>query len=304
MKLFFSGCARDCAEVVSRNILALLAIGDMSWCDELRVYVAENGSKDNTRVMISQLADIDSRVIPVFLDDLDEQIPVREARIAFCRDRLLDEIFKTETDGLYIPIDLDSGIASSLDVDTFMRACELVAAEQCTAVFPSSSPFYYDVHALREVEWCPQSCWKQIQDAKAQGALWNLLVRIRYLSSRQKPLSQLQSEGLIPIDSAFGGVGIYSLTKTIESSARYSSPDLEQEHLKLCEHVVFNAFLDKLFICPEWVIKAPPEHIEFCVLPLHDKALKIIRAGFSDIKRLPSGITKRFTARIFNIARR
>lgn len=293
MRLYFAGCARDCADVLDSNILALLSIGNMPWCDELRVYVAENGSNDNSREVISRLADKDSRVIPVFLDDLDEQIHVREARIAFCRDRLLDEICKTESEGLYIPIDLDSEIASSLEAESLMRACQLVASEKCTAVFPSSFPYYYDIHALRAADWCPGSCWKEIQDAKARGALWSLLVYIRYVSSRQKPHLRLQAEGLIPIDSAFGGVGIYSLGKVSESGARYSLPDFEQEHLMLCEHVVFNAFLDQLFLCPEWVITAPPEHIEFCLLPSHHKAWRITRAGLGDIKRMTFAVARR-----------
>ena len=293
MKLLFSGCARDCADVVGDNLLALLAMGDMLCCGKLRVYIAENNSKDNTREIISRLAGADPRIIPVFFDNLDEQIPVREARIAFCRDRLLDEIFKSDSDGLYIPIDLDSGIASSLEAVPFMRACELVASEKCTGVFPSSAPYYYDIHALREADWCSKSCWKEVQDAKSRWDLWNLWVLIRYVYSRQKPQSRLRAKGLIPVDSAFGGAGVYSLSKVNESGAHYSSPELELEDLKLCEHVVFNTFLAQLFICPEWVIKAPPEHIEFRLLPKYLKAWRIASAGLKDLKRLSLGAAQR-----------
>jgi hypothetical protein len=298
MKLFFSGCARDCAEDVGANLLALLALGDMPWCDELRVYVAENSSKDDTRKIITQLAKVDSRVIPVLFDDLDEQIPVREARIAFCRDRLLDKISKSESDGLYIPIDLDSGIASSLEGLPFMRACKLVATGICTGVFPSSSPYYYDIYALRHAEWCSGSCLKEYQDAETRSALWNLFALIRYVYSRQKPQSRLQSKGLIQVDSAFGGVGIYSLSKVNESGARYSSLELQRQELKLCEHVVFNTFLSQLFIFPNWVIKAPPEHIEFCLMPTYQKAWRIVHAGLVDLKRLSFSAAKRVTRRI------
>ena len=300
MKLLFSGCARDCAADVGANLLALLAIGDNLNCDELQIYIAENSSKDNTREIISQLAEADPRIIPVFFDDLDEQIPVREARIAFCRDRLLDEIFKSESNGLYIPIDLDSGIASSLKAEPFLRACELVASEKCTGVFPSSSPYYYDIHALREADWCPGNCWKDVQGAMSRSALWNLWILIRYVYSRQKPQSHLQTIGLIPVDSAFGGAGIYSLSKVEESVARYSSPVLELEDSKLCEHVVFNTFLDQLFIYPEWVIKAPPEHIEFRLLPIYLKAWRIAGAGFKDLKRLSLGASRRAITRILH----
>jgi hypothetical protein len=286
MKLVFAACARDCAEVVAANISALLLIGDLPWCDELLIYIVENSSKDNTRDVISCLAEQDPRVIPFFLDDLDELIPVRASRIAFCRDLLLDEIHKTTSDALYIPIDLDLDIASSFDSDAFMKSCRLVASGQCTGLFPSSLPYYYDLHALREADWCPKSCWKEIYDANAKGALWNLLVFIRYVSLRQKSHAQLRYGGLISIDSAFGGVGIYSLSKVSLSGARYSSPDLEKEHLKVCEHVVFNAYLCNLFINPDWAISAPVEHIAFNLLTIDRKLVCIIRAGLVDVKSL------------------
>jgi len=286
MKLVFAACARDCAEVVAVNISALLLIGDMPWCDELLIYIAENSSKDNTRDVISCLAEQDPRVIPFFLDDLDEMIPVRASRIAFCRDLLLDEIFKTESDALYIPIDLDLDIASSFDSDAFMKSCQLVASGQCTGLFPSSMPYYYDIHALREADWCPRSCWKEISEANDRGALWNLLVFIRFVSLRQKSHDQLRYCGLISVDSAFGGVGIYSLSKVSLSGARYSSLALEKEHLKVCEHVVFNAYLCSLFINPDWVISAPVEHIAFNLLAIDRKLVCIMRAGLVDIKRL------------------
>lgn len=292
MKLYFAGCARDCAEVVTSNIATLLTLGENIWCDEIKVFVAENSSKDSTREIISELAEQDDRVIPVFLEDLDKAIPIREARIAFCRDRLLDEISRHASDGLYIPIDLDLDIASSLEADPFRDACQLVASGRASGIFPSSSPYYYDIHALREHEWSPDSSWKKINDAKAWGYFWSQLVYIRYVSSRQKPHARLQAQGLIPIDSAFGGVGIYSLSQVLNSGARYSSSELEQEELNFCEHIVFNRFLDRLFINPAWVIAAPPEHIEFRLLPAYRKAWRITRAGLGDVKRQTTNILK------------
>lgn len=297
MKLNIAGCARDCADVVAGNILALLDLEQNDWCKEVTVFVAENDSKDNTRGIISQIAEQDSRVIPIFLEDLDERIPIREARIAFCRDRLLTEISNITMDGLYIPIDLDLDIANSLQAYSFVQTCQLVASQSVSGVFPSSTPYYYDIHALREREWCPGSCWREIQDTQARGSLWTLITYIRYVSSRQRPHERLQTQGLIPIDSAFGGVGVYSLSKVLNSGARYESPELEKGELNICEHVVFNRFLDGLFINPAWVIAAPEEHIEFCLLPAHLKAWRIIRAGLSDVKRLCLKIIK--TSRLY-----
>ena len=95
MKLIFACCARDCGDVVAVNVVALLAFGSLPWCHYMRVYIIENGSSDGTREAIARLAAQDPRVIPIFLDDLDVHFPVRESRIAYCRDRLLNDIKKS-----------------------------------------------------------------------------------------------------------------------------------------------------------------------------------------------------------------
>ena len=286
MRVLIAGCARDCDDVVYRNINALLNLCRNSWFSEVKIFVIENNSKDSTREVISRIAAIDNRVAPIFLEGLDDIMPVRETRLAFCRDVLLDKIAKYSKDGLYVPIDLDSDIASSLQEKSFLDACQLVASGRVSGVFPSSYPRYYDIHALRHRDWCPGSCWKEVQDSYARGSLWRLYVFIRFVSSRQKTYLCLQRNGLIPVDSAFGGVGIYSLTEVFKSGARYMSPDLEQTNLKLCEHVVFNQFFEHLFIDPAWVVSAPVEHIGFAQLPLPQKALRIIRAVLSDMKKI------------------
>lgn len=285
MNIYFAGCARDCADVISSNISSILALGDNLPFFNISVFVAENGSNDCTRTVIANLAEQDERVIPIFLDDLDQEIPVREARIAYCRDRLLAEIINQSSDGLYVPIDLDSNIASSLEAHSFQGACELVASSKAVGIFPSSFPYYYDIYALRERDWCPASCWKQIHDARPRGALWKLLVYINYISSRQKSSSCLYSKDLIPVDSAFGGVAVYSLGNVIASGACYSSPELVDEGLMLCEHVVFNRPLKPLYIKPDWVISAPLEHIDLPLMSAFGIAWRIAQAALHDVSK-------------------
>lgn len=260
----------------------------------MKLYIAENDSTDDTRDIILRIAECDSRVIPVLLGRLDRQFSIRESRIAFCRDQILELLTSENLSGLYCPVDLDMDLAQSGFVDSFVEACELVESGIVTAVFPSSSPFYYDIHALRAHDWCLGSCWKEVQDSGARGALWNLLVNIRYISCRQKHYLSLQTSelALAPVLSAFGGIGVYSLRKVIEAGARYSSPALNQQKLKLCEHVVFNSYLDRLFINPSWLVRAPKEHIGFRSLSLPQQIFMIVKALLSDIKRLAQKIFK------------
>lgn len=268
--------------------MALLQLAEAVGVDDLKVYIAENDSTDYTRDTILSLASNDSRVVPVLLESLDDKFCTRESRIAFCRDRLLDILMLENAEGLYCPIDLDIDFACLGDHDSFLASCQLVDYGVCTAVFPSSAPFYYDIHALRSRGWCLKSCWKEVQDSKARGALWNLLVHLRYVSFRQRHYASLQSNGLklIPVMSAFGGIGAYSLVIVAESGARYSSPALSDHDLKLCEHVVFNSYFDGLFVNPGWVVAAPSEHIEFRLLSTTQQILRIAKAALADIKRI------------------
>jgi hypothetical protein len=290
MRLNFACCARDCGDVVAVNVAALLAFGSLPWCHYLRIYIIENGSSDGTRQAVARLAAQDLRVIPIFLDDLDEQFPVRETRLAYCRDRLLNVIKKSETGGLYIPVDLDSGIASSLNTENFRKACHLVVTGACDGVFPVSAPFFYDIHALRARGWCPASCWNEVQIYESSGALLALLAYIRFISSRQKPLSKLQAQRLIPVESSFGGLGVYSLASVYEAKASYlaSNPDIST--IGLCEHVLFNSSFSRLFIYTELVVAAPPEHIEFRRLPFHVKLWRIVRSMLVDARRFFSAL--------------
>ena len=288
MKIWFAGCARNCSDRLTSNVMVLLQLAEAACVDDLKVYIAENDSTDNTRDTILSLASNDSRVVPVLLESLDDKFCTRESRIAFCRDRLLDTLMLENMNGLYCPIDLDIDFACLGDHGSFLASCQLVDSGVCTAVFPSSAPFYYDIHALRARGWCLNSCWKEIQHSKARGALWNLLVYLSYVSSRQRSFASLQSNGLklIPVISAFGGIGAYSLRIVAESGARYSSTALSNQDLKLCEHVVFNSYLGGLFVNPSWAVAAPSEHIEFRLLSTRQQILRIAKVALSDIKRI------------------
>ena len=59
---------------------------------------------------------------------------------------------------------------------------------------------------------------------------------------RQNPYPRTKKIVLIFADSAFGGIGIYLLRRVLEMGAHYYSPNIAWDHLKMCEHVVFNSF--------------------------------------------------------------
>ena len=286
MKIWFAGCVKDCAHQLPANIAALLRIAEDRRVKDLRVYLLENDSSDNTKTVIKSLAANDERIVPIFLDNCAHLFSTREARLAYCRDHLLNLICEHHNEGLYCPVDLDLDLASPMAFDPFLVSCELVLLRHCSAIFPSSFPYYYDVSALRAKGWCLTSCWKDVEDFQARGELLSLLARIWFVYRLQRHYLDMQRNEthLIPVKSAFGGIGIYSLATVAVAKARYSlAPSQCQDQ---CEHVAFNSYFSDLYIDTRWIILAPVEHIRFRLLPPLLQLTQIILAAFSDAKQL------------------
>jgi hypothetical protein len=108
---------------------------------------------------------------------------------------------------------------------------------------------YYDVSALRieKDKWthaCPfkvidYDCWKKVHYHKST----------RFVSQHQIKIPS--SAPLIPVNSAFGGFGIYKVNKI---NGRYDGSNE-------CEHVSFHKGMKNLFICPKFMVKTQNEHI-------------------------------------------
>jgi len=290
IRLYFACCARDCADKLLQNVEALLNISNIAQVSDLKVFIVENDSVDNTRNIILNLAAQDNRVIPILLESIDKKFASRESRIAFCRDYLLKYISSKYSYGLYCPIDLDLDLDNFRlgTIDAFLTSCEIVINGFCNGVFPSSFPFYYDIYALRAQGWCMSCCWEEVNRFYSRSVFVRLLANIRYIALRQRYYLSLQSSNvnLIPVVSAFGGLAVYSLNKVIQTGASYSIHTSNIAGSDICEHVIFNSYLDKLFINPFWLVKAPSEHIEFRLMNFIQKLKLLAGASFSDMKRI------------------
>jgi hypothetical protein len=260
MHLFFAGLARNCEQEVSGNINVLVQIANHIAPDSFTIYICENDSTDQTRDMILGQAARCPHVIPVLLDGLTSEIKELVPRISHCRNLLLEKI-KTDSfgllDALYIPIDLDSSIALSLDCSQFKKAILFLLESQWNAVFPFSKPYYYDVYALRAKNWCSYNSLLKMRQIKVKGTTANLLGFLWFVSRHQHRWSSYLVHP-IPVESAFGGLGIYRLDSVIGS--HYPSP-YEEGSAMACEHVVFNFTIQMKCILPWFQVQAPAEHI-------------------------------------------
>lgn len=285
INLYFAGLARDCEDVVEKNINNVLNICDSEIVENCDVLIAENGSKDNTREILQRLTEENNNIKLSLLDCIDEQFPDREQRIAYSRNYIFNKVRdksksrKNSHPELYIPIDLDSEIAHSMDVMQFIKECQRVVKGETDAVFPASEPYYYDIYALRAKGWVEEDCWNQVR--KFRKLKGSFIPKINNVYSKQKSIEKLKDEGRISVQSAFGGVGIYNLDKLEDASYKQDG----EYPQNICEHTIFNKSVKSKEISTDFVIQAPREHIKYKLSNL-GKVEIFIKSCLSDIMHL------------------
>ncbi|WP_186279043.1 hypothetical protein [Halorubrum ezzemoulense] len=286
-KIYFAGLARDCEDTLEENIRTILDVCRQMPTQNCKVLIAENDSQDKTREILTKLED--EYNIELFLfDNLDEEYPIREKRIAHLRNILFEEIQDIsrvedpKIPKLYVPIDLDSEITQSIDIDQFLKECHRVVNGETDAVFPASEPYYYDIYALRAEGWVEEDCWNKVRESRMQ--IGSFMSKMKFVYSKQKNIKELKKEGKISVQSAFGGVGIYNLEKLGDASYKRDG-DYPQN---ICEHTIFNKAVDSKEISTDFVVRAPQEHIRYNISRL-EKFKLFLTSSLSDVKNLIVG---------------
>ena len=262
VRLYFAGLARNCAPNVAANINALMRIIDAN-CDCVgSIFVLENDSKDNTGAILAELQALyPARVRLWRFPGLAAAHSERISRLAWCRNFLLEQIRVEASNGskntFYAPIDLDGEIATSLRPEMFWQAIKALDSSPFHGFFPLSSPFYYDLLALRKPGWVEADHRELVAAARPRLGWYRALER--HVFSHQLPMQAFAGESVIPVRSAFGGLGLYHFIAIRD--ARYTTKWLG--HCFECEHVSFNRQIGALAIYCELIIQAPSDHIEF-----------------------------------------
>ena len=215
-----------------------------------RWFIVESDSGDNT---LAELFQISSEVKGFFFESLGSlmgTMPNRVARIALARQRALDIAKQTlREDDLVIVADLD-GITSSLPEGGLLRARkQLVDFDVVTA---NSKSRYYDVLALRAECWVDED-YRVTRQRLVELGLSPLEAHNDSLVKKQRKIPR--SKGPIEVQSAFGGVAIYS-------GKAFLSGTYEFDAQEQCEHVGFHRQLVEkgfricidpgLIVAPEW----------------------------------------------------
>jgi len=248
------GIVRNCEKSIRHDVRQLHAA--FQGAQQIYWFIVESDSSDKTLEALSSLG----RELPNFrfqsLGSLAGSIPKRTDRISYCRNVYLDEL---NSNPLYSSVDLvviaDLDGVNDLVTSEGVGSCFMRSDwDVCTA---NQRGPYYDIWALRHFIWNPIDCKKQYEFLRRSGTHGELAAWVSVLG---KMITVPESADWIPVDSAFGGLGIYR--RAILSGARYAGADENGD--EMCEHVLLHNQLRargaRIFINPRLINTAYTEH--------------------------------------------
>jgi hypothetical protein len=241
--ILVTGIARDVGKILPRELNRIEK--KLKKIFELVTFlVIESDSKDNTTKVLNDIKNERNNFDYKSLGKIESILPNRIQRLAFCRNIYVKEIRENK---LYEDIDFVAIVDFDIK-NNRLRLNELkklIGEHSWSAIFANQTGLYYDIYALRKKGWVENDCFTEYrkfsmsmssQDAK-ELAIWSKMRKIR----RNSPL--------IPVDSAFGGLGIYRKNVFMKFDYSLSPEQLhESEHVSLHKKITDSNGL--LFINP------------------------------------------------------
>jgi len=275
-----TGLVRNCSKTIYKDILRLQTV--FQKISNIHWLLIESDSDDNT---VEKLQSLEKRVDNfryLSLGNLQHKMPLRTQRIAYCRNKYLEELRKNTlySEIRYVVIvDLD-GINNLLTEKAFLTCWDKEGWDVCTA---NQKGPYYDIWALRHPVWSPNDCWIQQKFLQQYGlGQYDSIVAAVY--SRMITISP--EKEWIEVDSSFGGLAIYR--RSVLEVGEYIG--LNDDGQESCEHVSLHAQLKsfgyRIYINPKLINAAYTEHT---------KPLRLSRRILLKIKSILKQILKKLT---------
>lgn len=241
------GTARDVegaiAHTVSKLAHSFSAFQNIAWL------IIESDSSDNTIAVLQKL----STDVPYFrfisMGALQTTMPRRTERLAACRNVYLKEIRENPAyaDLDYVAVaDLD-GVNNLLTPESVLTCWTRNDWDVCTA---NQAGPYYDIWALRHQDWSPNDCWEQFRFLERMGTPRD---KGLFAAVYSKMLRIPRTLDWIPVQSAFGGLGIYRR----EALLKGTYTGLNEQGVEICDHPTLHETLiadgRKIFINPQLI---------------------------------------------------
>lgn len=227
-KILITGLIRNGEAHIAQDVGKLLSA--TRGFREVHVLIIESDSTDGTLAKLAELARASSRVQYKSLGSLQSSLPMRSERMAHCRNAYLREIRDNPAyaDVDYVIVsDLD-GMNDKLSPASF-ASCWARGRLDWGVLTANQDGYYYDIWALRHPDWSPDDCLRLL--SRLEPLFGHEVAREMAVYTRQVRVTQ--DMPWIPVESAFGGLAIYTREAILAGGyAAYG----EDGH-EICEHV-------------------------------------------------------------------
>jgi len=245
-KILLVGTISNVASTIERELRIIFEA--LSSFKEIEIFLVESDSIDNTLEILRKLQKKDSRLTFVSKGKLNQLLPNRIERIAYCR-----EVYVEFIKGNHQTKEWD--FVAVADIDGMNFKLSKKGIESCfkerlewDGIMANQKYGYYDIYALRAGGWVEYDCFAELKALKKSVAppklgsskIINFVkLFIHYDKLRKRAIYRHMkilraTDGLIPVTSAFGGFAIYKTEILLTSS--YKSNNYHQS-----EHVNFHS---------------------------------------------------------------
>lgn len=251
------GTVRNCASTIVQEIEQLAKA--LVNFNKVHYLIVESDSQDNSLEQLELIKKKYNNFNYITLGKLANRIPLRTARIAYCRNQYLEAIEQKECyrEVEYVLVsDLD-GMNSLLTKEAITSCWELEDWDLCTA---NQQGVYYDLWAFRHPLLCPNDCWKVYRYLVDDLSVHTMEAKNKAIYSQMFTLPTTAAP--IEVESSFGGLGLYK--KAALAGKRYVG--LDEQGQEFCEHVALHQQMrqagSRLWINPKLINgPTPAEHV-------------------------------------------
>jgi len=273
--ILLAGPVRNASAQIENDFSRLFA--SLNQFKQVHCLIIESDSDDDTVLRLEQFQKQFQNFSFVSVGQLSKRLSKRTDRIAYCRNLIIGAV---SDDPKYSAIDY----IAMADMDGMNG---LITSEKIAQCWEVDEPWdvitanqlgeYYDVWALIHPYWNPMDCWEQkrkLENILGDQAAQNIAVRCKQAAIDPRA-------DLIEVDSAFGGLGIY--TREAFLAGRYAGTDDQSGAIDVADHVPFHRDLRKggyrIFINPALINcdKTPGDAVEPVQLPKPKGGLKLVK---------------------------
>jgi hypothetical protein len=268
--IYIVGVIRNVSKTIELEIQTILdSVSDFY---KIYWYLVESDSDDDTAVVLESLSKKYSNFNYVSLGTLQKDIPLRTARLAWCRNKYMEYLDANLSGNEFVMVaDLD-GANLGLTRESIRS---IWSRSDWSVVCANQRHAYFDIWALRHEIWCAGDWITEYRNLTINKKMSSRRALKRSLYSKMRHIPS--GNEWIPVRSAFGGLAIYK-AKSIKALRYQGLSDYGEE---VCEHVSFNESITSkgllMFIVPSLIN---------CDISTHTQILRISVRLKTQIKRM------------------